>query len=66
MVELKSDNWINLDEASVYLGVKPGTVRDWIRKGKNVPAHKVGKQWKFKRSELDEWIQSGNSADENQ
>lgn len=57
------DKWINIDEAAEYLGVKPGTVRDWIRKGKEVPAHKIGKQWKFKYSELDLWVQSGKSAD---
>ena len=33
----------------------------WI-KDKNVPAHKIGKQWKFKRSELDAWVKSGKSA----
>ena len=57
------DKWINIDEAAEYLGVKPGTVRDWIRKGKEVPAYKIGKQWKFKYSELDSWVQSGKSAD---
>ena len=45
-----------------YLGVKPGTIRDWIRKEKGIPAHKIGKQWKFKRSELDDWVNSGKSA----
>ena len=63
MQEIKNDNWINIDEAATYVGVKPVTIRDWIRKGKGIPAHKVGKQWKFKRSELDEWIKSGKSAD---
>lgn len=56
------EKWINLDEAADYLGIKPGTVREWIRKGKGIPAHKIGKQWKFKCSELDEWVKSGNSA----
>ena len=63
MQELNNDNWINIDEAATYVGVKPVTIRDWIRKDKGIPAHKVGKQWKFKRSELDEWIKSGKSAD---
>ncbi|MDR0574522.1 MAG: helix-turn-helix domain-containing protein [Tannerella sp.] len=27
-----------------------------------MPAYKVGKQWKFKISEIDEWIRSGESA----
>lgn len=62
MQELNNDNWINIGEAATYVGVKPVTIRDWIRKDKGIPAHKVGKQWKFKRSELDEWIKSGKSA----
>lgn len=58
-----SDNWINIDEAAEYLGVKPVTIRSWIKKDNGLPAHKVGKFWKFKKSELDEWIKSGKSAD---
>lgn len=27
-----------------------------------MPANKIGKQWKFKVSELDEWVKSGKSA----
>jgi len=62
MIGVYNDKWINIDEASEYLGVKPGTIRDWIRKGKDIPAHKIGKQWKFKFSELDNWVASGKSA----
>ena len=62
MGELISDNWINIDEAAEYLGVKPVTVRTWIKKKNGIPAHKIGKRWKFKCSELDEWIKSGKSA----
>ena len=62
MAEISNDKWIGIDEAAEYLGSKPGTIRDWIRKGKNIPAHKIGKQWKFKRAELDDWVSSGESA----
>lgn len=62
MEEMISDKWINIDEAADYLGIKPVTLRGWLRKDKGVPAHKIGKQWKFKRSELDAWVQSGKSA----
>lgn len=58
-----SDKWVNIDAAAEYLGVKPVTIRDWIRKGKGIPAHKIGKLWKFKFSELDEWVKSGQSAE---
>lgn len=62
MSEIINDKWINIDEAAAYLGVKPVTVRDWIRKDKGMPAHKIGKQWKFKITELDVWVKSGKSA----
>ena len=61
MAELINDKWINIEEAAEYLGVKPATIRDWIRKGKDIPAKKIGKQWKFERSELDQWVQSGKA-----
>lgn len=57
-----SENWIGLEEAAQHLGVRPITVRDWIKKEKGIPAHKIGKLWKFKISELDEWVKSGKSA----
>lgn len=53
MSERVEEKWINIDEAADYFGVKPATIRDWIRKGKDIPAHKIGKQWKFKYSELE-------------
>jgi len=59
----KSDNYINIDEAAAYLGVKPVTIRTWIKKmDNNIPAHRVGRLWKFKRSELDAWIKSGKAG----
>ena len=63
MLENTSEKWVSIDDAAEYLGVKPVTIRDWIRKGKDIPAHKIGKQWKFKFSELDAWVKSGQSAE---
>lgn len=57
------DSWISIEEAAAYLGVNKDSIRNWIKKGKtSIPAHKIGKQWKFKRSELDVWVKSGNSS----
>lgn len=58
----KAERWISLEEAADFLGVKPSTLREWIRKENGVPARKIGKQWKFKCSELDDWVKSGGSA----
>lgn len=65
MTELKNDNYISIDEAAEYLGIKTVTLRDWIKRDDSIPAHKIGKLWKFKRSELDAWVQSGKSASVN-
>ncbi|NCU27488.1 DNA-binding protein [Candidatus Nomurabacteria bacterium] len=55
------DNYIGIEEAAEYLGVKPATIRSWI-KNTSLPAHRVGKLWKFKRAEIDRWVESGKSA----
>ena len=56
------DKWISIESAAEYLDVKVATIRDWIKKDTGIPAHKIGKQWKFKFSELDSWVKSGKSA----
>ncbi len=61
MIENYNDNWIGIEEAASYLGVTKDTVRNWIKKT-DIPANKIGKLWKFKRSELDHWVKSGKSA----
>ena len=57
----ENDKWVNLEEIAEYLAVNKDTVRNWIRKNA-VPAHRIGK---FKKSEIDEWVKSGKSAEIN-
>jgi len=61
-MDISIDNYISIDEAAEFLGIKPVTLRKWIREEKDIPAHKIGKLWKFKKSELDTWVKSGKSA----
>ncbi|MCL4463297.1 MAG: helix-turn-helix domain-containing protein [Firmicutes bacterium] len=56
-----AEKWSSLEEVAQYIGVNKDTVRNWIKKDA-IPAHKIGKLWKFKLSEIDEWIKSGKSA----
>lgn len=49
--------WYSLDEIAKYLGVSQDTVHRWIR-NKEMPAHKVGRLWKFKIREVDNWVRS--------
>lgn len=61
MNKIIEDKWINTDEAAEYLGVKATTIREWIKKNNGIPAHKIGRLWKFKKDELDEWVKSGKA-----
>ena len=59
---MTEDRWLSTEEVAACLGVKRDTIYKWrIRHG--MPAHKVGKLWKFRRNEVDRWIRSGRSAD---
>lgn len=56
-----TEKWSSLEETAEYLGVTKDTIRNWIKKT-DIPAHKIGRLWKFKFSEVDEWVKSGKSA----
>lgn len=55
------DRWLNVDEIAEYLGVSRDTVYSWIG-ARQMPAHKVGRLWKFKRQEVDFWVRDGQAA----
>lgn len=56
------EKWSSMDIITDYLGVSRETVLQWIS-NRSMPAHKVGRLWKFKISEVDEWIRSGGASD---
>ncbi len=45
---------MTLEEVAAYLRVKPQTIYTWAQ-DKKIPAAKLGKEWRFKRSIIDEW-----------
>lgn len=53
--------WISIEELPEYLGISAVTIRFWIRSGKDIPAVRIGRQWRFRISDIDEWIKSGKS-----
>jgi DNA binding domain, excisionase family len=62
MKENIDDKWIGIDAVADYLDVNKDSIRNWIKNDSGIPAHKIGKQWKFKKSDLDDWVLSGKSA----
>lgn len=55
--------WISLQEVCDYLGVKRHMVMRWIDQ-RGMPASKVGKLWRFKTADIDEWVKKGGASDE--
>lgn len=58
---VEGEPWVTMKEVQDYLGVRRETVTQWINK-RGLPAYKVGRLWKFKISEIDEWVRSGGAA----
>jgi len=54
------DRWLSVEEIAEHLGVSRDTVYTWVSE-KGMPAHKVGKLWKFQIKEVDKWVRSGKA-----
>jgi excisionase family DNA binding protein len=59
---MMEDRWLSVDEIAAYLGIKRDTVYRWISE-KRMPAHRLGRLWKFRSEEVDEWVKSGGAGD---
>ena len=57
-----TDRYYSMPEICKYLGISRDTALRWIAI-KNMPAHKIGKNWKFKISEIDEWVNNGQAEE---
>ena len=56
------ERWFSVDEIAAYLGIKRDTVYKWISE-KQMPAHRMGRLWKFKVSQVDQWVEAGKAND---
>ncbi|WP_289022068.1 helix-turn-helix domain-containing protein [Desulfobacter postgatei] len=56
------DRWLSVDEMAEYLGVRRDTIYRWIN-DKRMPAHKIGRLWKFKKDEVDTWVRDGKAGE---
>ncbi|MDR1866957.1 MAG: PTS sugar transporter subunit IIA [Treponema sp.] len=49
------DAILTIDEVARYLRVSERTVYDWAQKGE-IPSGKLGTVWRFKRSDIERWV----------
>jgi len=58
----EQERWMSVEEIAAHLGINRDTVYKWIDR-KRMPAHKVGRLWKFQVSEINEWVRTGSAAE---
>jgi excisionase family DNA binding protein len=56
-----AEPWLSADDIAAHLGITKDTVYTWIA-DKAMPAHKVGRLWKFQANEIDDWVRRGAAA----
>jgi excisionase family DNA binding protein len=57
---MTTEPWVSVKDAAKHLGVAKDSMYRWIE-ARNLPAHKIGRLWKFKLSEVDEWVRAGGA-----
>ena len=57
---MSAEPWVAVDDEARHLGVSHDKAYRWID-GRGLPAHKLGRLWKFQLSEVDGWVRAGGA-----
>jgi PTS system nitrogen regulatory IIA component len=63
----KIDKWLTIDELADYIKMSRTKLYGMAKRGE-VPASKIGNQWRFDREEIDQWMKAhatGNVGSDN-
>ncbi len=55
---MSTEPWVSVEDVAKHLSAAKDSIYRWIEH-RGLPAHKVGRLWKFKLSEVDEWVRVG-------
>jgi excisionase family DNA binding protein len=58
-----TEPWVSVEDVAKHLGVVKDSIYRWIER-RALPAQRVGRLWKFKLSEVDEWVRRGGADGE--
>ena len=56
VTDVRTKDVLNAEEAAEFLGFNAYTVREKARLGE-IPGRKIGREWRFSRRQLLEWIE---------
>lgn len=54
--KLNMNKWLTLEQIAEYLQMSTSSIYKMAQAGK-IPAYKVGRQWRFKKEEIDKWVE---------
>ena len=54
---MPNESWVSVDQVAQHLDVAKDSVYRWIER-RSLPAHRIGRLWKFKLSEIDDWVRA--------
>ncbi len=57
---MTTEPWVAVEDVAKHLGVAKDSVYRWIET-KELPAHRVGRLWKFRLTEIDDWVRAGGA-----
>lgn len=61
----ETERWLSVEEIAAHLGVSKETIYRWLEKKDEkhrIPANRIGRLWKFKATEVDEWIKNDGAV----
>lgn len=56
------EGWVSVEEVATHLRVARESIYRWVET-KSFPAHRVGRLFRFKLSEVDEWVKNSGAGD---
>ena len=54
---MSQEQLMNIKEVASYLRIKESTVYTWAQTGR-IPAFRLGRLWRFRRTDLDAWLEN--------
>ena len=56
------ERWVGVEDVASHLGVNKDSIYRWIER-MGLPAHRVGRLFRFKLSEVDAWVRAGGAGE---